>query len=552
MKNKVNHGDNGSVLLIAIMTITIIAMVSATSLYIASQNGNTGMQTAGWQQALTGAESGIDAAVRALNSQVNNGTSSCSSCWSNWYTVSSALPTPAPSASPVVGFTYEPASGTGTAASGPPTANQFNYLPSSKLTVNLPNPGGEGAARVATWVTIDTAGMLTSQDSHGQQWYRVRSTAQTIYPSGSALLKRVSNNRLDNDLRNTLALHFSRKAGGSTTLGPTRTIEVVLKPLYSSSIWGMGLTLQNALSMSGGGIVDHFDSGTTPTSTFLTSPSTYRSTFYNETLVGMLNANNSNLNSTYVYGQVSYSTSGAAPKNTTNVQGSPKLTSPFSSNVPTVQDPAWVNGAYLSYTGGSNPAFTDTSTMNKAFIKVNGDFTVSGGHVVHFAAGKDSSNNPINNFTVWVTGKYVTSGSGYVTQDAGVTVTWYVDNSITTSGNSYINPGAAANVTFIGLAPNSPNSQNNQNVFTVSGTGSFIGTIEAPGYDGTISGSGSFVGGIYANSLTISGGASFHYDDALDTNGSGNPTVGNYAFASWFEDNSNPTHKDSKGYAIVY
>ncbi len=458
MNDDCANNDSGSVLLIALMTITIICLVSATSLYIAAQNTNTGMQTAGWQQALTGAESGIDAAVRALNSQVNNANSSCSSCWSNWYAVSTALPTPASAGSPVSGFTYEPSSGTGSVASAPPSASQYNYLPSASLTVNLPNSGGEGAGKVATWVTVDTAGMLPSQDAHGQQWYRVRSTAQTIYPAGSALLRRVSNNRLDSDLRNTLALHFNRKSGNSSKLGPTRTIEVVLKPLYSSSIWGMGLTLQNALQMSGGGVIDHFNSGTTPTSTFLTAPSTYRSTFYNETIVGMLNANSSDLKSTYVYGQVSYSTANAAPKNTSNVQGSPKLTSPFSTQVPDVEDPAWVNGAYLSYAGGSNPAFTDTSGFNKAFIKVNGDFTVSGGKSVHFAQGKDNSNNPINNYTVWITGKYNTSGSGYVTQDAGISVTWYVDNSITTSGDSYINGGSAANVSFIGVAPNSPNS----------------------------------------------------------------------------------------------
>ncbi len=95
-------------------------------------------------------------------------------------------------------------------------------------------------------------------------------------------------------------------------------------------------------------------------------------------------------------------------------------------------------------------------------------------------------------------------------------------------------------------------TQNNATTFTISGNGSFVGTIEAPAYTGTISGSGSLAGGIFASTLTISGGASFHYDDALDTGGAGNPTVGNYAFASWFEDNSNPTHKDSKGNYIVY
>jgi len=543
--NNNSKSEKASVLLIALLTITIVSLLCATSLYVALQNTNTGMQTAGWQQALTGAETGIDAAVRALNAYVSPAPgSSPSDAWSvsGWKIASqsgTSLPTTEPSASPA------------SSATSPPDSGHYNYLPSSILTVNVPNSGGEGAAKVATWVTIDTAGMLTSQDSHGQQWYRVRSTAQTIYPSGSSILKRVSNNRLDSDLRNTLSMHFNRRGG--SVLGPTRTIEVVLKPLLSSSIWGMGLTLQNALSMSGGGIVDHFNSSTTPTSTFLTSPSTYRSTFYNETLVGLLNANGSDLRSTYVYGQVSYSTTSAAPKNTTNVQGNPKLTTPFTSDVPTVSDPSWVTGAYLGYTGGSNPPFSDTSGFNKAYIKITGDFNVPAGKSVHFAQGKDSSNNPINNYTVWITGKYNTSGSGYVTQDAGITVTWYVDNSITTSGGSYINPGSAADASFIGVAPNSPYStQTNAATFTVSGGGSFIGTIEAPGYSGTVSGSGSFTGGIFANSLTISGGASFHYDDALNNGGSTDPLIGNYAFASWFEDNSAPTHKDLKGNYVVY
>src|SRR6266404_229128 len=250
-KNSVGN-EKGSVLIIALMTITIITMICATSLYIASQNTNTGMQTAGWQQSLTAAESGIDAAVRALNAYVSPSPGvSPAAAWSNWYTVNTALPTPSPGVA-AAGTTYEP-SATATPATAPPTSSHYNYIPSSRLTVNLPNPGGEGATQVATWVTIDTAGMTTGQDANNKQWYRIRSMAQTIYPTGSALLKRVANNRLDNDLRNSLMLNFNRDGGG--TVGPTRMIEVVLKPLFSS---GMPILLQNALTMSGGGTIDHF------------------------------------------------------------------------------------------------------------------------------------------------------------------------------------------------------------------------------------------------------------------------------------------------------
>ena len=551
MNNKLLSDEKGSVLVIALMTITIITMICATSLYIASQNSNTGMQTAGWQQALTGAETGIDAAVRALNAYVNPAPSaSPAAAWTNWKTItitSGNLPGSKPSSSdgttynwsyPSSSGNYQSGSGTGAAAAGPPpTSSQFNYLPSSKLTVNLPNSGGEGATQVKTWVTIDTAGMTTSQDAHGQQWYRVRSTSETVYPSGSALLKRVSNNRLDNDLRNTLALNFSRK--GASSLGPTRTIEVVLKPLFVSP---MPILLKDALQMSGGGVIDHFNSSTTPTATFLTAPSLFRSTYYNETLVGMLNANGSDLKSTYVYGEVAYSTTGGAPQNTTNIQGTPKLTTPLSAQIPTVSDPTGTPN--VTYAAGSPPFLTIAAgtKANPKIVKINGNFTVPGGQSVVVTAGNTGVDN--NYIIFWVTGNYTTSGSGFITQAPGVHATWYVDGDITTSGASYVNgDNLASEVSFVGVGTN-----NTTPTFTISGSGSFIGTIDAPSYAGTISGSGSLTGSVVAKTLLISGGASVHYDDAL----SGSATNGSYAFASWFEDNSDPNHKDIKGNYVVY
>jgi len=44
----------------------------------------------------------------------------------------------------------------------------------------------------------------------------------------------------------------------------------------------------------------------------------------------------------------------------------------------------------------------------------------------------------------------------------------------------------------------------------------------------TVSGTGDYSGALIGNDLTISGGASFHYDEALNKNG-GNTSVGNYA-----------------------
>jgi hypothetical protein len=501
MKSKKQLSEQGSVLVMAMLTITILTMICATSLYVASQNASTGMQTASWQQSLTGAESGIDKAIAALNTGTYTG----------WYRANTGtLPTvePSPGASP-------------TPATAAPDASQYLWLPSSQLTVSM--TGTEGATSVSSWVTIDTAGMLTTQDTNGQQWYRLRSTGQAAVAGPS----RVSANTLDNNLRNTIALRFNRKGG--STLGPTRTIEVIMQPL-ASSLWVRGITAVNWISMSGSGVVDSFDS----TSAFKSTNGAYdASKRQNHGDMATTNSTSSDLRSTYVYGSVAYS--GPAIKNTTNVQGT--IATPGPSTPPAVSAPTWAAGTYTTYSGGgSSPpnagVFNAGNKNSPTYIKVNGDLTVSSSGnplniLQHDTSG--SASNPGDQIFIWVTGKLTTSGSGYINQDNNVQVTWYVGGDITISGSSYSNTsGRAANLSINGYGTN--------NKFTDSGSGSLIATVNAPKYATTISGGGDFMGGLIADTLTISGSGSFHYDESLK--GGGSPAIGNYAFASWFEDNS--------------
>jgi hypothetical protein len=89
------------------------------------------------------------------------------------------------------------------------------------------------------------------------------------------------------------------------------------------------------------------------------------------------------------------------------------------------------------------------------------------------------------------------------------------------------------------------------NTVTISGGSDFVGTFNVPGYDVTISGGGSLDGGLIANTLTENGGSGLHYDEALGK-GAASATIGNYAFASWFEDNAIPNHKDQNGNRVIY
>jgi hypothetical protein len=549
MKTTSDQNNQGSVLMMTLVSIAILALICATSLYVTSQNTGAGMQTAAWQQALTAAESGVDAAVYALNT----------GDWSKWKTAS-ASPSPLPTAEP---------SGGSDATAKPTAGTQYNYLPSSALTLTAQ---GEGVTGVSAWVTIDAPSGLSDSDG---QWYRIRSTGQSNFPSNSVLM-RVSNNRLDSDLRNTVAMHFNRKGG--TNLGPSRTIEVVMQPVPQGGS-ATAITLANWLAMTGGGSVDAFS-----------SPSGQWSTTYRDTSYPMLVAEGATGNSakfantgqTYVYGGVTYS--GTAPKNV-NAQGPPpdvmgQVSTPADVTLPTPTDPVPVSGqsghytwsyqnpwsgvttdyafsSSTSWTGGGGLPKDGTGTTvtsvtaqgtagTPGLIVINGDFTVSGGSIFSINASTtgnppvtDSSNSYL---IVWVKGKFTTSGSGQIMQGSGTHVTWIVDNDITTSGNSYNNlNGTAATDSFVGVG---------NHKFTDSGSATFTGTVNAPGYDGTISGSGDYTGGFAGSTLTISGGASFHYDEAL--NGGGTPGIGNYAFASWFEDNSDPNHNDVNGNPIVY
>jgi Tfp pilus assembly protein PilX len=497
MKTRKLSQQRGAILVIVLLTITILTMLCFTSLYIAGQNANAAAQAASWQQALSGAESAVDQAIAALNTET----------WTNWVTLSGSVPNlqPQPGATPA-------------AASGPPGSTQYNYVSNSitsQLTQynvnNALTSGGEGSNVVSVWTTIDTAGLPL--DSNGNQWYRIRATgtASAVGPP------RVSNQSLDNGLRK-IGLRFDRKTSNAiASPQATRTIEVIVQAL-AQSIWRRGITLKNIITMSGGGVIDSFDSSNPFKSTNGAYDLAKRQSHGD---VATTASGNSNLNNTYIYGNLAYS--GSAVKNTNNVQGT--ISTPFNTTIPATSDPSWTSGMWNSSVTQVNGTATLTggTQASPARYKLS-QINLSGGNVLTLAANGDGSDTY---FEIWVTGKMTTSGNGYITQDPKVHVTYWVDNDITLSGNSYVNgSGVASDVVINGIGSHK---------FNDSGGATLTAVINAPGYDVTISGGGSISGAVIANTLNLSGGSGLHYDEALNTNGASS-AIGNYAFASWFED----------------
>ncbi len=484
MKTNSQGAAAGSILITTIITIALMAALCAGALIVTTQTQTGGVQTAAWHQSLAGAEAAMDQAMNALNT----------GDWAGWYTVNGALPAGSPTG--------------GVAATAKPPSGSYNYYVPAPLSVQ-----GESATAVSMWTTVDTGTL--GVDQNGNQPYRIRATGTVDVPGPA----RSTMNKLDNRLRKISLLRDARTNAAVSAPRAVRRVELIALPV-AKSIWARALLMKNTINMSGSGVIDSFDS----TNPFKSTGGLYDiAKRQNHGDVGTANSTGSDLRGTYVYGSIAYS--GPAIKNTSNVQGT--ISTPFSPDIPDTVKPTWSNGSYTSLSNGNPVSLTAGTKAAPAKFKI-GSLTVSGGNVLNIT--KSNAGNDNNYIEIWVTGKLTVSGSGYISQDPAVHVKYYVEDDITVSGSSFNNQsGLAKNLEIIGIG--------NNNKVTVSGDGNFIGTINAPGFNVTVSGQANLSGAFIANSLNISGSGSVHYDESLASYGNSS-SLGNYAYGSWFEDNS--------------
>ncbi len=387
-------------------------------------------------------------------------------------------------------------------------------------------PGAPGTAAVTKTVTLDTGvpatGPISSSISVDKvtmgtaQWLRIRSKGV----ADMAGVVRAGIDPRDVMLRK-VSLRSDRSTGGAVTAPQaTRTIEVLAEPVGKSP-FTRTLLLDKKFNMSGGGIVDSFDSSDPAKSTNSLYDVNKRQSNGD---VGVNDTQGqSDVKGTFIYGDVAYS--GPAISNTGNVQGT--ITTPFSDPVSPVAAPVWTTFNATPSVINNSMTLTGGTQAAPARYKVS-SVTVPGGKVLTLAPQTVGQESYIE---IWVTGSFTTSGSGYILQQAGVHVTYHIAGDVTVSGSSFNNQANVAANNIINVI--NPPSGTTQKV-TVSGGGTFIGAINAPGADFTLSGTANFSGAMVGKTIVISGGASLHYDEALAKfNGSG--SKGNYRVASWVE-----------------
>ena len=110
---------------------------------------------------------------------------------------------------------------------------------------------------------------------------------------------------------------------------------------------------------------------------------------------------------------------------------------------------------------------------------------------------------------LFVDGNLATSGNGLIYIAPGASLKLYVSGTGSITGNGIVNDTQRPDaLTIYGLA--------SCDQFSFSGSSSFIGSVYAPdaqfSFNGAVDVSGTFTG----ETITITGGARIHYDEALD------------------------------------
>lgn len=367
-------------------------------------------------------------------------------------------------------------------------------------------PGVPGTGAVTKTVTLDagvpatgpiSASISAEKITMGAAvWLRIRSKGIADMAGGA----RPGIDTRDVMLRK-LSLRADRTTGTAVTAPQaTRTIEILAEPVGRSP-FRRALLLDKKFNMNGG-TIDSFDSGDPAKSTGglydIAKRQSNGDVGVNDT------QGDSNLGGAYVYGDVAYE--GPAITGTGNVQGT--LTNPFNDPTDPVLAPAWTSFNPLPTIINNTATLTGGTQASPARYKVS-SVTLNGGKVLTLAphaAGQESY------VEIWVTGKFTTTGTSYVLLKPGVHATYHVEGDITVTGTSFNNQSnLAANNVINAITP----AAGVVRKVTVSGNGTFIGALNAPGSDITVLGNSAFIGALIGKTLNVVGTADIHYDEAL-------------------------------------
>lgn len=224
----------GGVLVASILTVAVLASISAAVLFKAGAKHQNSFQAVAWREALVSAESGVERALAELRTSIDDPTHA----WDGWVVVNA----------------------NGSTASSQQIDRDGRWAPGYALrrTETLPAQPGESKPLQYS-VTIDVPSTLATTSRRWNQSYRIRSTGTATVPGAA----RVTGDKRDTQLRR-LSLFWDKLANArATTPQAARTIEVITKPV---SVYEHGVVAEINFKLSKKTTIDGYNSSYPDTS----------------------------------------------------------------------------------------------------------------------------------------------------------------------------------------------------------------------------------------------------------------------------------------------
>ena len=478
MQRKQQLEENGSVLLWTVLVITILSLFATEVLRAVSGRFQVGLQTAAWQEALLGAESGVDLAVVELRKSLYPAPNHA---WDNW------------------------------------TNTPGNGVISHGLTT-IPN-AGLASTPMTIEVNVD-APIELLDTTNNWQYYRIR-TLGTMPLTGPP---RVGFSKEDNQLRKLTLLvqRYVDNLFTSETNSPhaARRIEAVVAPLssFSQAIFSVGSLNLNNQNI----VIDGYDSTDPAKSTNGLYDVTKRQNTGNIATDGnLIQAGNA-----YIYGDVS--------TNSGTVTGVANITGVQRTDF--WQDPIPIAAPNWSSITAMPSTINGTSTLNAATVQGTSSsryrlsgISLSGNQTLTIAGNANGSPSYVE---IYVTGDISVSGNAQIVLGNGVQAKIYFQGNVDIAGKGMLNPAnQPADLLLYGIQPTGGVTPH----VNLGGNGQITAAVYAPDYDVTVNGGGSsghVFGSVVGKTVSMNGVTNLHYDAALASSG----IINNYEIVSWVED----------------
>ncbi|MEA3213667.1 MAG: hypothetical protein QOE70_6724 [Chthoniobacter sp.] len=477
------RSDCGSTLIIALTTITVLAVLASTMLAYVGSRLDTAFQATRWQQALSTAEGGVQQTIAALNLEATLRESGLdtAAAWTGWQRNLTA------------------------------TVGAKTYTYNQLVSTDADTPERR------TIVQVDQIG--DSVTTGGRHWYRVRSVGTVTLPGNSRISSDVSDVRLrkvgiQSDWARTRLFGAALAALGPRQV--SRVVEAILEP---QSPFQYALFARNQISY-GHMTLDSYDSSDTTTVSRQTPGSDgSKGQMANIGTNATTGTAITSLPLGHVYG--SATTNGASVQSwQTQVSWEyrkdiyvnlPSVTAPFTTynqsaspavattvNVPASAN-SWATAWKVDYTGAMNPTAAKKVTINNA----------GGNYVIFYVHGNMG----------------VSNGNNVLVIPNGVKAKFYVDGNIAVGGSSVSLPSKKPGDFIIyGLppsagaaAPRGKKAAAAATVRTVS-MDEQIAAIYAPDHDASAKANNdTMIGSLVARNITIKANphTQWKFDEAL-------------------------------------